>query len=205
MEAGLRRAQREIDILRGEQLMWLQGLDAHRVAYRDGYRSLVDWVAARLDEERRVARDLVFLAEQLSDYTIKLIRRGELSYTRTLAEVRLREAGAGLADIEKSKDLDLRGAKQLTRKFRKISRTNERRGFDSQYLSFQQSLDGSHYQVAGRLSSLEGALCQEALERRADALVSAQDQSMEPGLRRATADVGPRTPSWLPGAVRYTA
>ena len=173
--------------MRGQQLMWLQGLDAQRAAYRDGYRSLVDWMAARLDEERTVARDLVFLAEQLSEYTIKLIRRGELSYTRTLAEARLREAGAGPADIEKSRDLDLRGVKQLTKKFRKMSRRAERRLFESQYLSFQQSLDGSHYQVAGRLSSFEGELCRKALERRADALLSAQDPNMEPGLRRAPA------------------
>ena len=187
MEAGLRRAQQQIDILRGEQLMWLQGLDAHRVAYRDGYRSLVDWVAARLDEKRTTARDLVFLAEQLSDYTIKLIRRGELSYTRTLAEVRLREAGASPTDIDNSKDLDLRGVERLTRQFHKISRNKERHNFDSQYLSFQQSLDGSHYQVAGRLSGFEGELCRKALERRADALLSSQDPHLEPGLRRALA------------------
>ncbi len=61
-ENNLKDAQGEIDRLRGRQLAWLKMVVRHRGIVRDGYRSLIDWTASRLDIPHTVARDLAYLA-----------------------------------------------------------------------------------------------------------------------------------------------
>ena len=48
-EERLKERQAKIDKLRGEQLSWLKLVIRRNGTYRDGYRSLVDWTASRLD------------------------------------------------------------------------------------------------------------------------------------------------------------
>ncbi len=88
-ENNLKDTQREIDRLRGRQLGWLKMVIRRRGIVRDGYRSLVDWTASRLDIPHTVADDLAYLARRLDDDTIDLIRLGHLSFDRTVSEQRL--------------------------------------------------------------------------------------------------------------------
>lgn len=84
---------------------------------RDGYRSLVDWTASRLDITHTVARDLAYMARGLEDDMIDLIRRGHLPFDRTVSGQRLIQAGAAPADVAASAYMDLVGVEKLATRF----------------------------------------------------------------------------------------
>ena len=167
-ENNLRDAQREIDRLRGRQLSWLKMVIRHRGIVRDGYRSLIDWTASRLDIPHTVARDLAYLARRLDDDTIDLIGRGHLPFDRTVSQQRLLQAGATPADVAASEDLDLAGITKLATRFRKLSRGDERSAFERQYVNLRVSDDGDIWHLSGRLTATDGQLVRQALDRRAD-------------------------------------
>ena len=192
-EAGLVRAQAGISRARGDQLYWIQGLFLFDGARRAGYASRVDLAAAMMDVHRTTARNLVYLADRIDEGTINAIRKGRLSYVRVLEETRLREAGATPEQIEATRRLDLGRVKRFLAKLRKMTRTDEKRIFDGQYISFQPSLDESHYRVAGQLGGYEGEICRQALQQRAERITppanNNDDDQVRPdaGLRRALA------------------
>ena len=188
-EAGLVRAQAGISRSQGDQLGWLKTLIHNGGAARFGYRNPVDMTAALLDVHRETAKDLVYLAERISDYTIGQIREGRLSYVRVLEETRLREAGATFEQIEQTRRFDLGRVRRFWQKLRKMTRTDEKKIFNSQYVSFQPSLDGSHYRMSGMLGGYEGEICRKALEQRADKVIPPNIEEGRPdaGLRRALA------------------
>lgn len=179
-ENGLKDAQREIDRLRGRQLGWLKMVIRHRGIVRDGYRSLADWTASRLDIPHAVAADLAYLARRLDDDTIDLIRRGHLPFDRTVAEQRLIQSGATAADVAGSANLDLAGVKKLATKFRKLGRGDEQAGFERHYVSLRESNDGNAWHLSGRLSAVDGQIVRQALDRRADQIppLASEDDSV---------------------------
>ena len=187
-ENGLQDAQREIDRLRGQQLGWLKMVIRRRGIVRDGYRSLVDWTASRLDIPHPVAGDLAYLARRLDDDTIDLIRRGHLPFDRTVSEQRLIQAGASPSDVVASSDLDLAGVKKLATRFRKLGRGEEQAGFGRQYVSLRVSEDGTVWHLSGRLAAMEGQIVRQALDRRADRvprLASQDDSELTPAQKQA--------------------
>lgn len=192
-EAGLVRAQAGISRAQGEQLYWIRALLRFNGAARAGYASRVDLVAGMLDLHRETARDLVYLAERINSRTIEEIRDGRRSYTRVLEETRLREAGATREEIEGSRRFDLGRVRRMLSKLRRVTRADEKKIFDGQYVSFQPSLDGTHYRLAGRLGGYEGEICRQALEQRGDRITpagnsdGADDVRSDRGLRRALA------------------
>ena len=146
-EAGLVRAQAHVSRARGDQLGWVKHMLRGGSSARFGYRNPAEMVASRLDVRRSTTRDLVYLAERLGDDRIESIRQGAVSYERVLGETRLAEAGASAQVIERSRDMDLESVKRVLQAHRKMSRQDEREVFDSQYLTLQPSLDGSHVQA----------------------------------------------------------
>ena len=186
-EAGMVRAEAQISRARGDQMMWIKGLVRNSDALRLGHRTPVDLVVSRVDVHRSTARNLVYLAQRLRDDEIEQIRQGAVSYVRVLEETRLKEAGASPEEINRARDLDLDSVKRVAQRRRKMSRSDERRISDSQYLAFQPSLDGTHMRVMGRLGASEGELCRKALDHRGDALVPPDQPRPDPGLRRALA------------------
>ncbi len=193
-EAGLVRAQAGISRARGDQLYWLQSLLRFNGAARAGYASRIDLTAAMMDVHRTTAKNLVYLADRIDEGTINAIRKGRLSYVRVLEETRLREAGATPEQIQATRRLDLGRVKRFLAKLRKMTRTDEKRIFNGQYISFQPSLDESHYRVAGQLGGYEGEICRQALQQRAERITppaasNNEDDQVRPdaGLRRALA------------------
>ena len=187
-ENNLKDAQREIDRLRGRQLSWLKMVIRHRGIVRDGYRSLIDWTASRLDIPHTVARDLAYLARRLDDDTIDLIGRGHLPFDRTVSQQRLLQAGATPADVAASEDLDLAGVTKLATRFRKLSRGDERSAFDRQYVTLSVSDDGAVWHLSGRLSATDGQIVRQALDRRADhipPITSQPDTELTPAQKQA--------------------
>ena len=167
-ENNLKDAQGEIDRLRGRQLVWLKMVVRHRGIVRDGYRSLIDWIASRLDIPHTVARDLAYLARRLDDDRIDLIARGHLPFDRTVAEQRLIQAGASPTDVATSAELDLAGVAKLATRFRKLSRSDEQTAFERQYVNLRVSEDGNVWHLSGRLTATDGQLVRQALDRRSD-------------------------------------
>ncbi|MDE0287387.1 MAG: HNH endonuclease signature motif containing protein, partial [bacterium] len=186
-EAGLVREQAKASRAKGGQIAWVRHMLRRGAVARMGYRNPTEMVASRLDARRSVARELVYLADRLGDHQIEEIRSGAVSYERALAETRLAEAGASPEVIEASRDLDLEAVKRVLQSHRKMSRADERELFEGQYLMLQQSLDGSHMQVKGRLGALEGELCRQGLDRRAEKLVPAGTERPDAAHRRALA------------------
>ena len=189
-ETGLQDAQREIDRLRGQQLGWLKMVIRQRGIIRDGYRSLVDWTASRLDIPHSVARDLAYLARRLDDDTIDLIRRGHLPFDRTVAEQRLIQSGAGAVDVAGSADLDLVGVKKLAARFRELGRGDETAGFEKHYVNLRESGDGTGWHLSGRLNATDGQVVRQALDRRADQippLTTGDDSELTPAQKQAIA------------------
>ena len=156
-------------------------------AARLGYGNPVDLVASRMDVHRSTARDMVYLARRLDDSHIERIRQGEVSYVRVLEETRLREAGASAHEVARTRDLDLDSVGRVVQQMRKVTREDERRIFEGQYVAFQPSLDGSHVRMNGRLGSFEAEICREGLNRRGETLVPAGEERPDAGQRRALA------------------
>ena len=157
------------------------------MAARLEHRTPVDMVVAVADVPRSVARELVYLAERLADWEIGRIQAGEISYARVLAETRLFEAGASAEEIEASRDLDLDQVQRMLQERRRITRADEQRIFEEQYVALQPSLDGTHMRVMGRLGTYEGEVCRQALNQVGDRLVPDGESRPDPGQRRALA------------------
>ncbi len=186
-EAALVRGEAQISRARGEQLAWLKIMLWHHGTARYGYRNPVDLVVSRLDAPRHLARELVYLAQRLDDGSIESIRSGELSYSRVLEETRLREAGASAEAIARTRDLDPDGIRRVRQQHQRMNRDDERRVFDSQYVAFQPSLDGSHVKMSGRLGAMEAEICRQGLDRRGERVMPAGVERPDAGQRRAPA------------------
>ena len=186
-EAGLVRGEAQISRARGEQLRWLKAMLRHHGPARYGYRNPVDLVVSRLDVRRDLARELMYLAQRLDDGTIGSIRQGELAYVRVLEETRLDEAGASAEEIARTRDLGLDEVKRVLQQHQRMTRTDETRVFDSQYVAFQPSLDGTHVKMNGRLGAMEAEICRQGLDRRGERVVPAGADRPDAGQRRALA------------------
>ncbi len=68
-----------------------------------------------------------------------------------------------------------------------MTRADEERVFDSQYVAFQPSLDGTHVKMNGRLGAMEAEICRQGLDRRGERVIPAGEQRPDAGQRRALA------------------
>ena len=186
-EAALVRGEAQISRARGEQLGWLKAMLRHHGPARFGYRNPVDLVVSRLDVRRDLARELVYLAQRLDDGTIGSIRQGELAYLRVLEETRLEEAGASAEEIARTRDLGLDKIQRVLQRYQRMTRTDEKREFDSHYVAFQPSLDGTHVKMSGRLGAMEAEICRQGLDRRGERVIPATEDRPDTGQRRALA------------------
>ena len=186
-EAALVRGEAQISRTRGDQLAWLKVMLRHHGPARFGYRNPEDMVVSRLNVRRYVARDLVYLAQRMGDESIERIRQGSDSYAQVLEEARLKEAGATDEEIARFRDLGPEGLRQVRQQFRKITRADEKQVFDSQYVAFQPSLDGTHVKMNGRLGPMEAEICRQGLDRRGERVMPAGESRPDAGQRRALA------------------
>ncbi|MYF82924.1 MAG: HNH endonuclease, partial [Acidimicrobiia bacterium] len=186
-EAALVRAEAQISRARGEQLRWVKSFLLNRSAVSVGCRSAVDYVVSRADVRRSTARELVYLAERLDVGMVERMCDGAVSYGRVLEETRLQEAGAPQDEIERSREVELDKAGRVAQQYKKMARDREKHTFESQYVAFQPSLDGTHVRVSGRLGAAEAEICRQGLDHRGEQLVPAGESRPDPGLRRALA------------------
>ncbi len=186
-EAAMAEAEAKVSRARGDQIAWVKSLLRANTGARLGYRSQVDLVTSRIDVHRSTARDLLFLARRLSEPQIHQIRQGGDSYVRVLEESRLAEAGAGPEEIARTRDMSLDKVQDVARRHRRMERSEEKRVFEGQYVSFQPSLDGTHVRVSGRMGAYEAEICRRGLDKRGENLVPEGESPPDPGLRRVLA------------------
>ena len=187
-EERIKEDQKAIDRLRGRQVSWLKLVIRRKGTYRDGYRSLIDWTASRLDIPHKDAADLAYLARRLDDETISMITEGYFSFSRTLAEQRLLDAGGDDAAVAESEKMDLLGVKKLAARYRKMSKADDKKIFESQYVNLRESDDGRQWYLSGRLTAIDGEIIRKALDKRADTvpdIATGPDRQLTPAQKQA--------------------
>jgi hypothetical protein len=97
--------------LRSEQHVLVRELEYGQAPHSDGSRSMVDYVQSRLDIKRNTARDLVFAAPRFVKHRglhDRMLNR-DATFDRTIAAVKLADAGAAPGVVDESYRRDLSG------------------------------------------------------------------------------------------------
>jgi hypothetical protein len=111
LEADLVAVEAKITRLRSEQHVLVRELEYGQAPQSDGSRSMVDYVQSRLDIKRDTARDLVFAARRFVKHRglhDRMLNR-DATFDRTIAAVKLADAGAAPGVVDESYRRDLSG------------------------------------------------------------------------------------------------
>jgi hypothetical protein len=151
---------------------------------------MVDFVQARLDVKRDTAADLVFAARRFPfqrELHNRMLNRGA-TFDRTVAAVKLADAGALPDQVTESYDRDLAGVSRMTARTRHVTPTVERRVFSDRYFTIQPNLDESRYRMWGEAPGVIGRTIDKAISQRADELhIVADDLPSTRGQRQLDA------------------
>jgi hypothetical protein len=149
---------------------------------QDGYRSIVDWVAARADVSHQTARRLCWTASQVEEApeVAAALAEGEMTFDRAEQVARLpeghREAHGGY---------DISQLRRHVARFRRMSPRREKKA-TSGYLNFQPSLDETTESIWGELPGTDSRMVRKAIDQRADELMD-PDVKLGVAARRALA------------------
>ncbi len=163
--------------------------------HSDGYRSIIDWMAARADVSHRTARRLC-----MDRYpTGRRFRRrtqlasGEISFDRAEQVPRL--------PVEHRSDHDRFDIAQLRRRvahYRRLTPRRERQSTSS-YLNFRSSLDEMTVSIWGELTGVDSRTVEKAVDQQADQIIAHGDGQLSVAERRALALVAICTDSLYSG------
>jgi len=176
------RAEEGVARLRAMEMAAIAEKKARKTHLHDGYRSIVDWVAARADVSHKTARKLCWTASRLAnapEVAASLVD-GEVTFDRAEQVCRLpdgKRAGHERYDISQ--------LKRLVAQHRRLSPKREKRNSVG-YLQFQPSMDETSESIWGELPGTDSILVRKAVDQRADEII---DSSMGLGVseRRALA------------------
>ena len=162
----------ELAYLRSRQLVIVNELDRAQAPQIDGSRSLLEWVQARFDIKRDTARDLVFSARRFARHRGLHDRMlaGRATFDRTIAAVKLADAGAPAGVVEDSYDRDLAGVGRLIARARHVTQADDRAVFNDRFFTIQPNLDESRYRMWGEAPGVIGRTIDKAICDRADEL-----------------------------------
>jgi hypothetical protein len=178
---GLMVARSGID---GRVLALLEVLDSRQVATGDGFRSLSDWTAARLDVSKDTAKTLVRTMRRTAvrPDLREALASGEATLDRIEALSRIP------VDVGLLEHLDVSGVCREAARRAGVSADAEFRSADDRFLVIQPSLDESWWKLWGGLDGHAGAMVDKVLSGMADQLPQLPDGSTGDGSwRKATA------------------
>ncbi len=156
--------------LRARQLELIRHLDTAQVAWSDGCRTMVEWVAGRLDLEPATAAALVATA-RLAEAPLEAdLTDGFSTFDRAAAVARLIATGADTDTITLSRRLDLTAVRRLTATARERTVQSEHQAHEARHLVIQPSLDESVWRLRGLLPGYDGRIVTKALLDEADSL-----------------------------------
>ncbi len=172
LEAQLVDVEAQISLLRAEQHVLVNELDRAQAPQIDASRSMVDWVQAHLDVRRDTARDLVFAARRFGHHRGLHSRmlRGDATFDRTVAAVKLADAGATQREVEESYQRDLTGVARMLGYTKHVTSQDERQVFADRFFTIQPNLDESRYRMWGEAPGVVGRTIGKAICERADEL-----------------------------------
>ncbi len=172
LEADLVAVEAKIAELRSEQHVLVRELEYAQAPQSDGSRSMVDYVQSHLDIRRDTARDLVFAARRFVHHRglhDRMLYRGA-TFDRTVAAIKLADAGASQDDVTESYRRDLAGVARMIVRTRHVTPADERRVFSGRYFTIQPNLDESTYRMWGEAPGVVGRTIEKAICDRADDL-----------------------------------
>lgn len=160
----------QISDLKTRQMVLVNDLSKAGAAHRDGARSMIEWLQAKLDLSRRNAAELVFAATWFKRHRpiADRLAGGQVSFDRAMAVLRLAVAGVDDEAVEAAYTVDQTTIARLTARYRRMTPLDEQRAFSDRYFSLQPTLDESSWRVAGQLPGVEGRVVEKALHDRAD-------------------------------------
>jgi|FLYL01.1.fsa_nt_gi hypothetical protein len=172
VEAELVALERLVSRIRARQCELVEELERRAVVAIDGARTMVDWIAAKLDVGHDLARSLVSGARALAgfDDLKRVLADGTASFDRIRLVASYADPGSGAAALEASYRYDLAGLTRLAARRRRITRHREREAARDRYLVIQPDLFDCTWKLWGRLTATEGSLVESTLRERADAL-----------------------------------
>jgi hypothetical protein len=150
MHAEFAECEAQISELRNRQAVIVNELDRANIAAVAGHRSIPEYLAARFDLSRAAAGELGFAGRRYRRYPTIQQRcaRQELSFGRTVAMMRLADAGADHDTLTSSESLDLGGVARLTARLRRVSRLDEHQVFTERFVAIQPTLDESSWRLS---------------------------------------------------------
>ena len=169
LETELIRIEQAIARLRRLQTELVAEADRRQQPLADGCRTLIDWVASRLDVTHTTARDLVTLTRNDTN------NLDGWSFDRQVTLTHLQTTTGEPVDPHAMARFDLAGIRRLVAHHRKVTRTDETDVTADRYVALQPSLDLSRWRLWGLLTATDGATLQQALVERADQLPTPPD------------------------------
>lgn len=173
IETSLVEMESTIGRLRAAQVELLGEIDRRQVPLADGCRSLVEWVASRLDVAPETGRVLGRMARTEAPAVRTALQEGEATFDRAAELVRLTNLDA--AAIHDLRRFDIPGLRRHVARRRRVSRVDEQDVFDRRHLVIQPNLDGSEWHMWGLLPGLEGSLVDQVLTGRAERFPAAPE------------------------------
>ena len=135
----------------------------------DGYRSIVDWVAARADVSHRTARRLTWTASRLQDAPRvgDWLADGSISFDRAEQVSRLPREHR-----DNHHRFDISQLRRKVAHYRKLSPTRERRISTNGFLNFQPTVDETMDHIWGELPGIDSRTVRKAIDQRADEILA---------------------------------
>ncbi len=175
--------ERQVAEIRAVQMAAIQEKRRRQSHHNDGYRSIVDWFAARADLSHQASRSICWTASRLEEppEVAAQLANGEITFDRAEQLARLPERVR-----HDHEGYDIGQLRRLVAHHRRLSPRREREIASSGYLHFQPSLDETTTHIWGELAGLDARLVEKAIDQRADEVV-ADDVPLAVAERRALA------------------
>ena len=175
------RAEAEVGTWRAVEMAVIVEKRRRKSHVEDGYRSLVDWMAARADVSHETARSLCWTASRLGDApeVVEQLSAGEISFDRAQLLARLPEPHRSGHE-----GYDISGLRRLVADHKRFTRKRERRAGNG-YLHFG-SCDELATRFWGELPGLDARILEKAVDQKADEIIP-PGQKLAVAERRALA------------------
>jgi hypothetical protein len=175
------RAEAEVGTWRAVEMAVIVEKRRRKSHVEDGYRSLVDWMAARADVSHDTARSLCWTASRLGDApeVVEQLSAGEISFDRAQLLARLPEPHRSGHE-----GYDISGLRRLVADHKRFTRKRERRAGNG-YLHFG-SCDELATRFWGELPGLDARILEKAVDQKADEIIP-PGQKLAVAERRALA------------------
>ena len=167
LDEAIVRAEQGIAKLRALETAAIAEKRERRSHLQDGYRSIIDWVAARADVSHKTARRLCWTATRLREASevADALAAGVITFDRAEQVSRLPEAHR-----EGHERFDISQLRRQVAHHKRISRKRERKSSVG-YLQFQPANDEMSESIWGELPGADSMLVKKAVDQRADEIL----------------------------------